>query len=171
MAFTIQNDLGTVAGANAYLSVADFKAYCDDRGMAYSSYADPVIEKAIVKATDYIDRRFRYKSVRLQTSGQRTQWPRLDVFDADSTLIHGIPQAVKDACAEYAHRALSTTLLADPSREDNGQQVSMKSETVGPITETTQYSGSGFQLPRYPTADMILTQAGLVVVGNTVVRG
>ena len=39
MALIQQSDIGNVAGANAYISVADFKAYHSDSGNDFSAYA------------------------------------------------------------------------------------------------------------------------------------
>lgn len=56
MAFVVEDDTG-VKSANAYVSVQEFKDYHADRGNALSGGSGDQ-QKAIVKATDYIDKRF-----------------------------------------------------------------------------------------------------------------
>ena len=55
MAFSVQNDLGTVTDANAYITVAEFHAYWTDRNVDTSAMTDPVVQGRIVEATQYID--------------------------------------------------------------------------------------------------------------------
>lgn len=177
MALVVQDDSGTVADANAYVTVAAFKAYHDDRGNSYGSPipADAVIEKAIVKATDYIDQRFNYKGVRQQTMNtQTTAWPRSNVVDTDGNWVSGIPLAVKNACCEYALRALSSTLNPDPvSPDDSGYRVKSIKKVAGPVSKEIEYDNSGpnVALPRYPSADRLLVAAGLIASSSQLARG
>lgn len=174
MALNVQNDSGTVADANAYVTVAYFKAYHDARGNDYSAAtSDPLIEKAIIKATDYLDQRFRFRGSRANLqSTQPTAWPRLDVVDDDDNWVNGIPDAVKKACCEYALRAISATLNPDPTSDDYGRSVRRISKTVGPISKDVEYDNSSvLLLPKYPAADRLLAAAGLLVSGTTLARG
>lgn len=65
--FIVQGPRGDVAEANAYISVARFKQHHDDRGNTYGAASDPNIQLAIVKATDYVDQRWRdqFRGVKL----------------------------------------------------------------------------------------------------------
>ena len=173
MAFTVQDDTGTVASANAYISVAEFKEYHDDRAQSYGTTADSVIQAAIVKATDYLDQRFRFPGQKKQGRRQATAWPREDVDDSDGFSIDGIPAEVKEATAEYALRALTAALAPDPKRDATGAAVQAKSEKVGPIEKSVTFvSGGSFQMPKYPAADQKLIKAGLVITGSAeVLRG
>lgn len=200
MVLTVQDDTGTVANANAYIDVAAFKAYHDDRGNTYGT-DDTKIEQAIVKATDYLDSRFRFIGVKL-ASPQTTQWPRqagTSVFlpwadinfvgpdvsfsgpttvvlltDTQGNAITGIPQAVKDATAEYALRALTAVLFQDAPAPVGGRMIASHKVTVDVISEETVYApsqGTGqFQMPAYPAADMKLAAAGLIEIGRQVYR-
>lgn len=162
MSFTLQDDNGSITTANAYITVAYFKSYCDDRAISYAGFSDTAIQAAIVLATDYVDTRFDYKGKRLNGRQQPTEFPRSNCYDADRRLVIGIPVEVKDAVSEYAHRALSAELNPDPVRDETGQTVTYSSETVGPVTEVKSYSASsGFSLPHYPAADLKLKRAGL----------
>lgn len=173
MAFTVQNDTGSQAGANAYISVAEFKAYHDNRGNDYSGAADDTaIEYAIIKATDYIDQRFNFVGKKMLGRDQTTEWPRSNAWDKDRYYITDIPIELKDACAEYALRAISAVLNPDPTRDDSGQAVQSKSETVGPISESVTFTdGAVFRMPKYPAADQKLIKSGLVRRGGDLRRG
>lgn len=181
MAFVLQNDLGTAVGANAYIDVAYFKEYHDDRGRAdaYGAATDQQIQAAVIQATAYLDGRFNFVGYRNQ-SDQPTQWPRYDALDNDFIYVSGIPREVRDATAEYALRALpgvvstptANTLLPDPSRSDSGALVQESRVKVGPIEEEYQFSSRGqYTLPPYPYADMLLKKRGLVYMSNTLVLG
>jgi hypothetical protein len=165
MAFTVQTDNG-VANANAYITVQEFKDYHDDRGNSYSGMADPDIQKAIIKATDYLDQRFTFVGDQASVD-QRTQWPRYDAIDASDNDRWGIPTEIKEACAEYALIANSTTLNPTPTI---GSNIKSKREKVGPIEEETEYTGSSFALPTYPVADQRLYASGLVIRGKILRR-
>jgi hypothetical protein len=171
MAFSVQDDGGTIDGANAYITVDEFKTYHRDRGNSWSG-GSGAIQDAIVVATDYLDTRFQFVGDRKSVS-QRTQWPRVDAIDRDGNARSGVPVEVEEACAEYALIALSSTLNPTPTRDDTGQPVEMSRKKVGPLEKEIRYGGGGavFQLPKYPIADQKLRAAGLVVSGRDIVRG
>ena len=172
MALVVQNDTGSQAGANAYISVDEFKAYHDDRGNDYSIAADDTaIEYAIIKATDYLDQRFNFVGKKRLGREQTTEWPRSNAWDKDRYYITDLPVEVKDACAEYALRAISAVLNPDPDRDATGQLVQSKSETVGPISESVAFvAGSVFTMPKYPSADQKLIKSGLIEFGGEIRR-
>lgn len=167
MAFTVQGDT-PVAGANAYIDVAAFRAYWDDRGVATSpTYNDAAVQVAIVKGTQYLDLRFEYVGERLSRE-QELEWPRQFAYNDRGDFVTGLPTAVKSAAAEYAYRALTTPLLADPSYDETGRPLKSREETVGPLSEKFEYEARGvFQMPDYPQADRILISRGLVRSGLT----
>jgi len=139
MAFTPETGTG-LATANAYITLAAFKAHHNDRGRVYTGlYTDPVIQTAIVKATDYLDKRFgrRFRGVK-GSSAQALAWPRISAFDASGYAFEGVPRQLAMATAEYAWVALGlgTTELA-PTVEGSVEE---KTETVGPISTSLRYS-------------------------------
>lgn len=171
MAFTVQNENGSQEGANAYVSADFFKAYHLDRSNAYTA-SDAQIQAAIVKATDYIDTRFNFIGAKAYGRVQKTSWPRVDAFDSDGYSVDGIPGEIKNAVCEYALRALTSVLMADPSRDATGSAIQSKENTVGPITERITFAtGAAYTLPKYPAADRRLVASGLVVSNCTLVRG
>lgn len=166
MAFTVQGDT-PVAGANAYVDVAGFRAYWADRGVDTTSSDDAAVEVAIVKATQYLDLRFEYVGDRVDRL-QDLEWPRQFAYNDRGDYVTGIPTAVKQATCEYAKRALAADLLSDPSSDDSGFAVKSKKETVGPISEEYEFDVQrGVTLPDYPQADRILIARGLVKGGLT----
>lgn len=169
MAFTVQSEDGTTEGANAYITVAYFKSYHDDRGNSYGSASDSAIEKAIVKATDYLDNRFDFLGW-ARNRPQSTAWPRTNALNVDGFYETEIPVVVKRATAEYALRALSAALMPDPERDASGLTVMSKEEKVGPISEKTEFRATGYSLPKYPLADAMLTRSGLIQSGRRIVR-
>lgn len=173
MTLVVQDDNGNAAGANGYLSVADFKLYHDARANPYSSFNDTAIAAAIVRATDYLDTRFRFVGERRNSPDiQSTQWPRNGAYDQDRRMITGVPREVKEATAEYALRALSSPINPDPARDVTGAAVAERSESVGPISESVKFvGGATFVLPKYPAADNKLRMAGLLRNAGSLLRG
>lgn len=173
MSLIVQDDTGSVVGANAYIDVDYFKNYHDDRGQDYSAAdSDQKLEQAIIRATDYLDNRFNFVGKRYQGRSQSTEWPRSNARDRDGYYVRGIPPEVKEACAEYALRAIGADLSPDPVRDDTGALIASKSEAVGPLSESVTYvSGASFAMPNYPVADQKLLRAGLTRTGGTVLRG
>lgn len=172
MGLTVQDNNGSVAGANAYITVQQFKDYHADRGADTSAFDDEAIEAAIVRATDYLDQRFLFVGERRYGREQTTEWPRTSAWDRDRRYINDIPVEVKEACAEYAIRALSQVLNPDPERDATGRPIHSKAQSVGPISESVTFVGGAvFQMPKYPAADQKLVRAGLVRSGGTLLRG
>lgn len=166
MAFTVQGDT-PIAGANAYIDVATFRAYWNDRGVDTTSSDDTAVQVAIVKGTQYLDLRFEYVGERLSRD-QELEWPRQFAYKDRGDTVTGLPTAVKNATAEYSYRALTAALLADPAYDDTGRPLKSKEETVGPLTEKYEYEAHGvFTMPDYPQADRILISRGLVRAGLT----
>ena len=163
--FTVQNDDGSVANANSYITEAEFDTYVDDRGLSHS-HIQTQIETACVMATDYIDYRFNYVGKK-RSQDQTTEWPRYDATDRDERLVTGIPIAVKEACAELAWASASAAtgeLVTNPDRDSLGQVVESSRVKVDVIEAETEYMGGGvFSMPKYPRADMKLVRAGLVL--------
>lgn len=169
MAFVVED--GTKPeNANSYLSVAEADAYFTDRGITTWTGADNLKQIALVKATDYIEKRFGSKfRGRRESKDQSLSWPRYNAVDDDGFLLSGvneIPRRLKQATAEYALRALSAALLTDPDNTLPSGQIVEVREKVGPIEEQTKYENkpgmpksslvSDQYIPEYPAADLLL---------------
>lgn len=160
MAFLVEDGSG-VADANAYISVAYGDTHHGDRGnTAWNDFTDPDKQAGIIRASEYIDKRFGKRFVGLRkTKGQGLEWPRIDAFDLDGYLLSGVddlPRNLEKACAEYALRALICGVLApDPIlpvpkqdlTDSTGTrdtdvitgEVSRKKDQVGPLVEERWY--------------------------------
>jgi len=162
MAFTPEDGSG-VAGANAALTLQEFKDHHDDRGRDYAGagYTDAQIQAAIVKATDYSEKRWgtQYRGEK-GSSDQGLSWPRTSAMDDQGRLITERPSEWIKGVAEYAW--LSLTLGTELAPVGTNVAGRVTEETVGPIT--TKYSdkttpmvttGTLLQnLPEYPEADL-----------------
>jgi hypothetical protein len=167
MAFLVQDDDGNVASATAYVETSFVDDYFSDRNIPEWAGSAAVKQAAVIKATDYIDRRYAFMGwTRNDTQG--TEWPRNDVVDLNDRIVSGIPAEVKEACAELAIRSLSAVLAPDPALDELNGEVRFSSIKVGPIEERKSYI---FQrdFPRYPEVDALL-RAYVVPLGE-IVRG
>lgn len=159
MAFTFTVEDGTgLAAANSYASISYADDYHEGRGntsWTHSSVTDAEKENALVRATDYIEKRFgtKFRGWR-GSSTQSLQWPRIDAEDNAGYLVSGVPDKLKQAVTEYAMRSISLHELSpDPispvpvQKNLNGHtrdlsatgKVSKQTEKVGPIEESTEY--------------------------------
>lgn len=188
MALIVQNDDGDEAGANGYIDATYFRAYHDDRLNDYATFdVDATINAAIIRATDYMDRRFRFVGIRANASTtQTTMWPRMQdtdgtlIVDPDGNDIEGLPTALKQACAEYALRALSAALIVDVPPPVGGRLVLQETKTLGPMSKSTTFALKGALgsststsvavIPAYPLADDLLKRGGLVDSSRGVFR-
>lgn len=158
MALTVED--GTVVpDADSYLSSDDAQVYWDAHGMDHSSFGEEQLDVALRKATQYLDLVNDWKGCALDPQNQPLEWPRYGVVDQRSVYLaeDEVPQPVKDACAEYAFRALSGELMPDPEQEDTGQTVVAKREKIGPIDVSVEYTGgAGPTIRPYPVADRLI---------------
>lgn len=184
MAFTVED--GTiVAGANAYMAVAQYREHHTDRGKAAlitdTGQGDVAVQAALILATDYIDKRFgrRFKGHRESTS-QALEWPRYDVWDEDGNTMPSMPSQLLKACAEYAWLTIALgTDLAPPPDGTTGT-VEEKSEKVGPIEERTKFARRPMtttgnilteSLPEYPQADLWIEELIVSQMVKEIERG
>lgn len=151
MAFVVEDGTG-LSNATAYISVAYFKSYHDDRRHDPPIWAsDEDIQGAIVKASDFIDRRWRrkFKGQRFSVS-QTLEFPRINAYYFDGRTIAGNPAEVQQATAELAMRVLETssdkskrTLVPDPEYDAKNRDIVEESVSVGPLRQTVRYRDDG----------------------------
>jgi hypothetical protein len=187
MAFTPETGVG-LAGANAYADRAFADAYFAERGgqeaTQWAAVSDANKEAALVRASDYIDKRFwrKFRGYKGSTD-QGLEWPRVDALSDAGWLLSGVPVEVQRAACEYALRAYKYGALApDPgtpiSRTSmpggavaatNPGFVTQKTERVGDLEESVSYqppSSAGSAglsstvspgvIPEYPEADLLI---------------
>lgn len=120
MALVVETGAGLTT-ANGYIAASYFTTHFADRGIDVSAYNTAAVEAAIVRATDYVDKRFgpKFRGFR-KTRLQALEWPRLDAFDNDDYLYYSedaVPRPLEKAIAEYALLAAQlTNLLPTPAR-------------------------------------------------------
>lgn len=126
--------------AESYLSVAEFKAYCDAVGYSYSSASDTQIEQALRRGARWLDGSYGRRFIGLPTeAGQALEWPRTGAEYRGSELPDdAIPKRIKDACAEAAFAEMGEPGSLAPSYTPGKE---LKQETIGPLSFT--YHGHG----------------------------
>ena len=165
MAFIVEDGTG-IAEANSYTDEAFADDYFSDRNEpSWAAAVSSEKQSALIKATDYIELRFRdrWKGV-LALEATTLSFPRKYLYDRKGKLIDfasdGIPTDIQKATAEYALRALSANLLPDPDVSDSGQAVKRTLDKVGPIETEIEYEGGASRpdlIRPYPAADKLLT--------------
>lgn len=183
MAFTVEDGTGD-PNANAYVSVADVDTHHADRGnSAWTDFGTTEKEAAIIRASDYIDKRFgrSFRGLR-KTKNQGMEWPRLDAFDDDGYLltdVDAIPRQLPKATAEYALRAaICGTLAPDaplpvpkqdltdssgerPAQDETGQLTRVR-ERVGSLEEEKWYATNSQILAKNLSAGATGVKSSLV---------
>lgn len=123
----IIEDGTVVAGANSYITVAEYKSWAGDRGIAFGS--DEEIEQGIYRAMDWFERQFFIGNK--ANENQPLQWPRtealIDGYYEDAT---EIPKEVPNALYE------ATKVELDGNSELNNQERKTVREQVGDISIT-----------------------------------
>jgi hypothetical protein len=155
MALIVETGNG-LADAESYISIADADTYFLNRGITAWSGSDHHKEEALRRATDYMEGRYygQWKGQRKYPE-QALAWPRVEVFDTDGYEISdsSVPVQVKRACAEYAMRALTATLLPD----ETAPGITSESVSIpGPISKSVSYSGTKTTMSVYYAVDRIL---------------
>ena len=190
MAFTPEDGTG-LANSNSYVDVAFSDTYFTDRGnTTWTAATVDNKQVALIKATDYIDKRFGVRFKGRRASGtQALQWPREEAQDNDGYDLTGIPIKLEQATCEYAAIALSTVLAPNPVTNpgpDATGVLTRRDEQVGPVRESFTYKSTSAavvqqinegarrvtsnvvaeaSLPEYPAADLLLEPC-LITVDN-----
>ena len=135
MTITVETGAG-LSTADAYISVADVDTYHEDRCNTGWTGSDSAKEIAIRVATQYLDTNYTWKGD-IKVDTQSLAWPRDGVYDKEGrSLLNQVPVAVKNACAELALKALSSTLVPDTTNANF-----VKREKVD-VLETEYFEGS-----------------------------
>lgn len=134
--------------SNSYGSVAGADSHFDDRGDArWAAATSDEKRAALIRATDYIDANYVFKSVRL-TATQALENPRYVIFEE----LAGIPPALVKATYELALIALDTKL--DPVI--TSRDVIINEVTAGPITKKTTFDAARRVTDNYPAITKLL---------------
>lgn len=95
------------------------------------------------------------------------------LVDPSGQDIIGIPVALKRACAEYAFRALTIPLFQDAPAPEGGRLTTSEAVRVDVIMQHKIFASpqsGAFVLPAFPAADLLLTRAGLIAAGRSLIR-
>ena len=187
----IVEDGSGIEDANSYSDIATALAYINLRQSAKLTPFKSAIESnrvaALILASEYIDLRWRYEGVITfpgddVTLPQALQWPRDGAVDDRGLIVADdeLPLSLVNATIEYAARAINPTtfdaqsLLSDrPVDDDSGKFITEKTEVLGPLRETTKWSGSKGRTTwvDYGNADRIMRNSGLLATsGERLVR-
>lgn len=148
---------GTLEGANSY-HLARGKA-------AWAAGTEQAREGALVRATDYIDGRYRvllasgrwtsmFPGVRTAGRGQPNEWPRTGAidYDGDSIQPDEVPDEVERATYEAALRELVAPGSLSP---DFVASEAVTKEKVGPIEVNYADATAAGQVPNRPVVPAI----------------
>ncbi|MCR9177981.1 MAG: hypothetical protein NXI19_18525 [Alphaproteobacteria bacterium] len=136
-------------GTDVYIGVADADAHHAALGQSDWSAAElSGREAALLKATTYLDGRYRWVGV-LADLDQPLGWPRIGAYDSEGRHITGIPDKLRKACAELARLALTEELA--PPLDRGGRVIS---ETVGSVS--MHYARDAPPGRVYPAIDLML---------------
>ncbi len=95
-----------------YGSVSGFRLYHASRGNDVTSYTDAAVEIELLKASEWIDGRFRarFPGDKEGFREQLREWPRLSAYDINNDLIPAgtIPLEVQNATYEVALKSFQT---------------------------------------------------------------
>ena len=158
MAFTVETG-DIVPEANSYSSVEFADAYATDRGYdAWMALAIVDKQRALVRATDYMDRNFTFLGFEYEPA-QALEWPRGGITDENGLYFERMPDEIRKAAVEYAMRMATTDIQPDQTIDVRGF-ITDKETTVGPIKTRTRYApGQAAPLQfSIPAADLLLRE-------------
>lgn len=144
--FVVEDGTGK-STATAYITVAEFKQYWENRGTTLTD-SDAIIQGWINCATEYLDSTYNFLG-EIYSDEQALQFPRVNIPDKQGGMLDSttIPQELKNACAYMAYQRKSGVL------DKVGENIS--SESYGPVSKT--YKGSSLEV-KYPLADKLLSR-------------
>lgn len=159
----VQDYTGDVAGANAYISLADAKALFTARGLTTTA-SDDEISAAIISATEYIDLRFDFTGDRLYED-QTTEFPRYAEADEEA-----LNEYIVKACGLYAYEALTASLWRTEAETDAARVIE-KTQSVNKASETVKYSSAlkSAQFKTFPLIDTIVNKCGFVKSAGSII--
>jgi len=156
MTISVEGGTGK-SDAVSYATVAQYKSYCDARGISYSGVTDTVIEQSLVKSTDAMTQMFslRWDGYRVYPLTQALDWPR-SYCEIKGRAVAGwpvyvvntvIPSEVINACIMLAIEVQSAVLV--PNLEPT-----VTREKIDVIE--VEYDVNSLQYTEYRDVDLLL---------------
>lgn len=97
----VENGSG-LPNANSYCDLDYALEYCTMKGYtSWQSLSETEQKVFIIRGTEFVDNFYNWRG-RKGTGSQALSFPRIDLYDDDQYLIHGIPEKLKKACLEAA---------------------------------------------------------------------
>jgi hypothetical protein len=153
MALIVEDGTGLI-DSNGYCDIEFVSEYLTDRGRAteWLALSEDEQSSAIIRATDYIEKRFGSLFIgEVLVAEQALSFPRVDL---------GLPLKIKQATAEYALRATTTSLLVDgllPAVKREKKKIATLEKEIEYLdSRTINTSSLVSNLPSYPEADLLI---------------
>lgn len=154
--------------SDAYVSLEDFKTYCDDRGHAYPE-DDTAIEQAIRRATMWIDSTYRERFPGEPTNTfQALEWPRAGVvFRGEELPDDEIPRQIEWAASEASLRELASPGSLSPDVTPGTVRTRVRVEGAVDVSYREGGDAVASQMPILSIVDGILSGLLLPKRGST----
>ena len=158
MAIVVEDGTGKPDSVS-YASVAQYKAWCDSRGISYTGTTDIQIENALVKATDAMSQMYRQRWTGYRnTATQALDWPRTLVYlesyiytGSDNSLYfidnNIIPKEVVNSCISLAIYSQTESLVTDIDQRVIREKID--------VIEV-EYDTNALQYKQYRSVDLML---------------
>lgn len=162
MTIVVEDGTG-LADAQSYVSIAYVDTYAAQRNNANWTGDNAKKEGAVIAATQFLDATFKFNGS-LSSTAQALSFPRTDIYDKEGRLLSGVPERVKQACAELAMVAIVQSLITSPETA----AVKRERSKVGDIEKEVEFaitSGSSSDASPAPMVDRLLSD--LINTGST----
>ena len=117
----VVEDGSGLPNANSYCDLDYALEYCTMKGYtSWQSLSETQQKVFIIRGTEFVDNFYNWRG-RKGKGSQALSFPRIDLYDDDQYLIHGIPEKLKKACLEAAF--LNSTSGSDTlftTKDENG---------------------------------------------------
>ena len=150
------------ADANSFVSLAEFKKYCCDRGKDITAYTNDQRIHALIRATQYLSESFRWKGIRKigRNSSEEFQalsWPRYGIYDREGAYINSdsLPRELKWATSEVAFYELQNPEGLQPVYTAHNRQKMIKAGSVAITYDTYRRDAYGARPVMLSVLDLI----------------
>lgn len=145
--------------SNSYCDLDYALEYCTMKGYtSWQSLSENEQKVFIIRGTEFVDNFFNWRG-RKGKGSQALSFPRIDVYDDDQYLIHGIPEKLKKACLEAAFlnsTSGSDTLFA--TKDENGAIKRQKVDSLEVEYFSNQQNETNFNAVDYTSIYDILNK-------------